>query len=151
METGREQFGLSWAGKGDCIKAVQAPSVATLKPCREESINFDTTENIFIEGENLEVLKLIEKSYFEKVKMIYIDPPYNTGKDFVYRDRWQDSVEEYLETTEQVDENGQRYSTNTEAGGRFHSNWLNMMYPRLYIARSLLQDNGVIFISIDDR
>jgi len=121
-----------------------------LRPCQEESVNFDTTENLIIEGDNLEVLKLLQKSYLGKVKMIYIDPPYNTGNDFIYPDDYTESLQTYLEYTGQVDSQGKKFSTNTEADGRFHSKWLNMMYPRLYLARNCLQDNGVIFVSVDD-
>ncbi len=125
-------------------------SLATFKPCREESVNFDQTENLFIEGDNLEVLKLLQKAYYGKVKMIYIDPPYNTGKEFIYPDKYAESLDTYLAYTGQVDAEGRKFSTNTEAEGRFHSKWLNMMLPRLYLARNLLREDGVIFISIDD-
>jgi adenine-specific DNA-methyltransferase len=150
IEDSRERFGMTWAGKSKCFRIIQDPSTGTLKPCREDSINFDSTKNLFIEGDNLEVLKLIQKSYYEKVKMIYIDPPYNTGKDFVYPDKFGEQVEQYLRITGQVDEEGKKTSTNTDTDGRFHSNWMNMMYPRLFLARNLLKNNGVIFISIDD-
>ncbi len=150
VEPGKERFGLSWPGKADCMKVIQQPSVATLKPARDESVNFDDTENLFIEGDNLEVLKLLQKSYFGKVKMIYIDPPYNTGNDFIYPDNFSESLDTYLEYTGQKDENGSRLSTNIDTAGRYHSRWLNMMYPRLYLARNLLTDDGLIFISIDD-
>lgn len=145
-----ERFGLNWPGKAECMKIIQKPSIATLKPVRDESINFDETENVFIEGENLEVLKLLQKAYFGKVKMIYIDPPYNTGKEFIYPDKYCEELKTYLAYTGQVDDNGRRFSTNTDTHGRFHSHWLNMMYPRLYLARNLLSEDGVIFISIDD-
>lgn len=150
VDAGKERFGLTWAGKADCFKAIQTPSTGTLLPCREESVDFDTTENLYIEGDNLEVLKLLQKSYLGKIKMIYIDPPYNTGKDFIYPDNYSESLETYLEYTGQTDENGRRFSTNQETDGRFHSKWLNMMYPRLFLARNLLREDGVIFISIDD-
>lgn len=150
IEVGKERYGLNWAGKSDCFKIIQQPSVGTLKPCREESVNFDDTENLFIEGDNLEVLKLLQKAYYGKVKMIYIDPPYNTGNDFIYPDNYSESLDTYLKYTGQVDAEGRKYSTNTEADGRFHTKWINMMYPRLYLARNLLRDDGVIFISIDD-
>ena len=150
VEPGRERFGLNWPGKAECMKIIQQPSVATLKPVRDESINFDETENLFIEGDNLEVLKLLQKAYFGKVKMIYIDPPYNTGKEFIYPDKYQENLDTYLAYTSQVDSNGHKFSTNTEKQGRYHSNWLNMMYPRLYLAKNLLREDGVIFISIDD-
>ena len=144
-----ERFGLQWPGKKDCFKVIQEPSIGTLKPCKEESVNWDTTENIFIEGDNLEVLKLLQKSYYGKIKMIYIDPPYNTGGEFIYPDRFQENLETYLAYTGQVNDEGKKFSTNTETSGRFHSNWLNMMYPRLFLARNLLKNDGVIFISID--
>jgi adenine-specific DNA-methyltransferase len=150
VDVGRERYGLTWPGKADCFKAIQAPSMGTLRPCPEESVNFDTTENLIIEGDNLEVLKLLQKSYLGKIKMIYIDPPYNTGNDFIYPDNYTESLQTYLEYTGQVDSQGKKFSTNTEADGRFHSKWLNMMYPRLYLARNLLQEDGVIFITIDD-
>ena len=150
VEPGKERYGLNWPGKAECMKIIQAPSIATLKPARDESVDFDTTENLFIEGDNLEVLKLLQKAYFGKVKMIYIDPPYNTGKEFIYPDKYQDNLDTYLAYTGQVDDEGKRFATNTDAGGRFHANWLNMMYLRLYLARNLLREDGVIFISIDD-
>jgi len=150
IEVGKERFGLNWAGKSECFKLIQQPSTGTLIPAKEESINFDTTENLFIEGDNLEVLKLLQKAYFGKVKMIYIDPPYNTGNDFVYTDDFKDNLKNYLELTGQVDSAGKKLTTNVESDGRFHSNWLNMMYPRLFLARNLLREDGVIFISIDD-
>ncbi len=149
-DSGKERFGLSWPGKAECMKIIQQPSVATLKPARDESVNFDETENLFIEGDNLEVLKLLQRSYFGKVKMIYIDPPYNTGKEFIYPDKYSETLDTYLEYTGQKDREGRKFSTNTDSQGRYHSNWLSMMYPRLYLARNLLRDDGVIFISIDD-
>lgn len=149
-DPGKERYGMNWPGKADCFKTIQQPSLATLRPCPEESVNFDTTENLIIEGDNLEVLKLLQKSYIAKIKMIYIDPPYNTGNDFIYPDNYAESLQTYLEYTNQVDDQGKKFSTNTDTDGRFHSKWLNMMYPRLYLARNLLQDEGVIFISIDD-
>ncbi len=145
-----EKFGITWKGKSDCYRVIQNTTDATLRPCIEESINFDDTQNVFIEGENLEVLKILQKSYSGKVKMIYIDPPYNTGKDFIYSDDYKDNLGTYLKYTNQKDERGKILSTNTESNGRYHSNWLSMMYPRLYLAKSLLKDDGVIFISIDD-
>ena len=140
----RERFGLNWSGKADCFKIIQKPTTATLRPYSEESIDFDTTQNLFIEGDNLEVLKLLQRSYSNKVKMIYIDPPYNTGKDFIYPDNYNENLDTYLRYTEQKDEEGLRFATNTESSGRYHSKWLSMMYPRLYLAKSLLQDDGVI-------
>src|SRR6266536_3133118 len=150
VDLGPERYGLSWAGKSDAIKAIQTLSTGTLLPCRDESINFDATENMIIEGDNLEVLKLLQRSYYGKIKMIYIDPPYNTGNDFIYPDDYTESLQTYLEYTGQVDAEGKKFGTNTEADGRFHSKWLNMMYPRLYLARNLLTDDGVILISVDD-
>lgn len=150
VEPGKERFGLNWPGKADCMKVIQTPSVGTLLPMRDESVNFDTTENLIIEGDNLEVLKLLQKSYFGKVKMIYIDPPYNTGNEFIYPDNYREGLEEYLKYSGQVDADGYKFSTNTESEGRFHSRWLSMMYPRLFLARNLMRDDGVIFISIDD-
>jgi len=150
VDAGKERFGLNWPGKAECMKIIQQPSIATLKPCREESVNFDETENLFIEGDNLEVLKLLQKSYFGKVKMIYIDPPYNTGKEFIYPDKYSETLDTYLAYTGQIDDEGKKFSTNTETTGRFHSRWLNMMYPRLYLAKNLLRDDGAVFISIDE-
>ena len=150
VDVGKERYGLTWPGKAECFKTIQAPSLGTLLPAPDESVNWDTTENLIIEGDNLEVLKLLQKSYLGKVKMIYIDPPYNTGNDFIYPDDYSESLKTYLEYTGQVDEEGRKFSTNTDTDGRFHSKWLNMMYPRLYLARNLLRDDGVIFISIDD-
>ena len=149
-ELGKERFGMNWPGKTDCFKIIQAPSVATLIPAKEESVNFDSTENLFIEGDNLEVLKLLQKSYYGKVKVIYIDPPYNTGSDFIYPDDYAENLDTYLRYTRQIDDVGRKYSTNAETDGRFHSKWMTMMYPRLYLAKNLLKDDGVIFISIDD-
>lgn len=150
FEARRELYGMDWPGKKECLKLIQQPSVATLKPCREESVNFDTTENLFIEGDNLEVLKLLQKSYYGKVKIIYIDPPYNTGEQFIYPDKYSETLETYLAYAGLVDDEGKKFSTNTPTEGRFHTRWLNMMYPRLYLARNLLREDGVIFISIDD-
>ncbi len=150
IEKEDDRFYFNWAGKNNIFKLIQAPAYGTLKPDKEKSIDFDKTENIVIVGENLETLKLLLKPYFGKVKMIYIDPPYNTGKDFIYRDNFKEPVRDYLEKTGQIDSEGQKLTTNTEASGRYHSDWLNFMYPRLFLARSLLRDDGVIFISIDD-
>lgn len=150
VDAGKERYGMNWPGKADCFKTIQKPSMATLVPAREESVNFDETENLIIEGDNLEVLKLLQKSYLGKVKMIYIDPPYNTGNDFIYPDDYSESLDTYLRYTGQVDAEGRKFSTNTEADGRFHSKWMNMMYPRLFLARNLLRHDGLIFISIDD-
>ena len=147
---GSERYGLNWAGKAEAIRTLQQASYATLTPMRDDSVNFDTSENLIIEGDNLEVLKLLQKSYHGKVKMIYIDPPYNTGGDFVYPDNFKEGLDTYLKYSGQADDEGFSYSTNKESGGRYHSNWLNMMYPRLFMAKSLLADDGVIFVSIDD-
>ena len=150
VDVGKERYGMTWPGKADCFKTIQAPSLGTLLPCPGESVNFEATENLIIEGDNLEVLKLLQKSYLGKVKMIYIDPPYNTGNDFIYPDNYTESLQTYLEYTGQVDAQGKKFGTNTDTDGRFHSKWLNMMYPRLYLARNLLREDGIIFISIDD-
>lgn len=150
VETEEEYYRFTWAGKSMARREANKPSTATLRPDKESSKDWDTTQNIFIEGDNLEVLKLLQKSYANKIKMIYIDPPYNTGKDFVYKDNYNDNLGNYLAITGQVDEEGKRISTNSESDGRYHSNWLNMMYPRLRLARNLMTDDGVIFISIDD-
>ncbi|WP_047218814.1 site-specific DNA-methyltransferase [Delftia lacustris] len=145
-----EKYGLNWHGKRRARQLALTPSSGTLRPCPEESVDWDSTQNLMIEGDNLEVLKLLQKSYAGKVKLIYIDPPYNTGKDFVYPDSFQDSIENYLELTGQA-VGGRRISSNVEASGRFHTDWLNMTYPRLRLARDLLSQDGSIFISIDDR
>ena len=145
-----EKYGLNWHGKRRARQLALTPSTGTLRPCPEDSVDWDTTQNLMIEGDNLEVLKLLQKSYAGKVKLIYIDPPYNTGKDFVYPDNFQDNIKNYLELTGQTGEGGKKLSSNTEASGRFHTDWLNMMYPRLKLARNLLREDGVIFISIDD-
>lgn len=150
VDPGKERFGLNWPGKADCMRTIQQPSVGTLLPMREESVNFDTTENLIIEGDNLEALKLLQKSYYGKVKMIYIDPPYNTGNEFIYPDNFQEGLQDYLRYSGQVDAEGLKLSANTESDGRYHSKWLTMMYPRLFLARNLLRDDGVIFVSIDD-
>ncbi len=150
VETGPEGFGMSWPGKAECAKTIQRQSVATLLPVEEESVNWDTTQNVIIEGDNLEVLKVIQKAYLGKVGLIYIDPPYNTGKDFVYPDNYSESLKTYLQYTKQVDDEGKLFSTNTEAAGRFHSKWMNMMYPRLSLSRNLLSNDGLICVSIDD-
>src|SRR5664279_4639226 len=144
-----EKYGLNWHGKRRARQLALTPSTGTLRPCPEESVDWETTQNLMIEGDNLEVLKLLQKSYAGKVKLIYIDPPYNTGKDFVYPDNFQDSIKNYLELTGQV-EGGAKISSNTEASGRFHTDWLNMMYPRLKVARNLLHQDGAILVSIGD-
>ena len=145
-----EKYGLNWHGKRQARQLALTPSTGTLRPCQEESVNWDTTQNLMIEGDNLEVLKLLQKSYSGKVKLVYIDPPYNTGKDFIYPDDYRDNIRNYLELTAQINDDNQKLSSNTEASGRFHTDWLNMMYPRLKIARNLLASNGVILISIGD-
>lgn len=150
IENEQERYQFTWNGKKKVIAGAQKPSKGTLRPIQEKSKDFDTTENLYIEGDNLEVLKLLQKSYNSKVKVIYIDPPYNTGKDFVYKDNFKDGVQNYLEQTGQIDSEGNTISTNTESNGRFHTDWLNMMYTRLKLAKNLLTDDGVIFISVDD-
>jgi adenine-specific DNA-methyltransferase len=150
VESEKERYGLSWSGKANCMKVIQQSSTGTLRPSLEDSVEFDKTENILIEGDNLEVLKILQKSYYGKIKLIYIDPPYNTGSEFIYPDNFQEGLQEYLKRTEQIDGNGFKISTNAEGGGRYHTNWLNMMYPRLYLARNLLKDDGVIAIHIDE-
>ena len=151
-----ERYVLNWAGKSDAFRVMQQPSSATLVPCREESVDFDNTQNIFIEGENMEVLKVLQKSYFNKIKMIYIDPPYNTGNDsFIYPDKFSETKEEYMRRVGDKDEDGYMtregmFRKNSKENGQYHSNWLNMMMPRLYLAKSLLREDGVIFVSIDD-
>lgn len=150
VEVGKERYGMTWPGKAECFRAIQSPSLATLRPSPDESVNFDTTENLIIEGDNLEVLKLLQKSYLGKIKLIYIDPPYNTGNDFIYPDNYAESLQTYLEYTGQVDAQGKKFGTNADTDGRFHSKWLNMMYPRLYLARNLLRDDGLVFVSVDD-
>jgi adenine-specific DNA-methyltransferase len=146
----RERYSFTWAGKTNAIRILQTPTRATLIPCPEQSLDFDTTQNLFIEGDNLEVLKLLYKPYFGRVKMIYIDPPYNTGNDFVYPDNYADPLDTYLKLTGQRDAEGNLLTTNPETSGRYHSAWLSMMYPRLFLARQLLREDGVIFVSIDD-
>lgn len=146
-----EKYGLTWHGKRAARKLALTPSIGTLRPAPEDSVDWDITQNLMIEGDNLEVLKLLQKSYAGKVKLIYIDPPYNTGKDFVYKDNFQDNIANYLELTGQVDGAGRKLSTNTESSGRFHTAWLNMILPRLKVARDLLMPNGVLFVSIDDK
>ena len=150
VDVGKEVFGMQWPGKAESIRLAKLPSHGTLSPDKKESVNFDKTQNLIIEGDNLEVLKLLKKSYQGKVKMIYIDPPYNTGNDFVYKDDFKDGIKNYLQQSGQIDDEGNLLSTNSETDGRFHSNWMNMMYPRLYLAQNLLQEDGLIFISIDD-
>ena len=150
VEGPQERYQLNWPGKREALLTANAPIAKTLRPCREESVDFDTTKNLFIEGDNLDALKLLQETYLGKVKMIYIDPPYNTGNDFIYEDDFAENAEEFLKRSNQKDEEGNRLVANTEANGRFHSDWLSMIYPRLKLARNLLQDDGVIFVSIDD-
>ena len=150
VDGNEERYQFTWPDKKKSVLLANAPINKTLRPCREESVDFDTTENLYIEGDNLEVLKLLQETYLGKIKMIYIDPPYNTGNDFVYEDDFAQSTDEYLANSGQFDEDGNRMVQNTESNGRFHTDWLNMIYPRLKLAKDLLTDDGVIFISIDD-
>ena len=150
VEGPQERFQLSWPGKRQALLAAHAPIAKTLRPCRDESLNFDGTGNLFIEGDNLEVLKLLQETYLGKIKMIYIDPPYNTGNDFLYKDNFAQSSEKFLRDSFQKDDEGLRLVANTSATGRFHSDWLSMMYSRLFLARNLLREDGIIFVSIDD-
>ena len=150
VDDSEERYRFVWNGKGDALRISQTPSTGTLRPDKESSKHWDETENLYIEGDNLEVLKLLQKSYFGKVKMIYIDPPYNTGNDFVYPDDYKDNLKNYKKLTGQVDGEGNSMTTNREYSGRYHTDWLNMMYPRLRLAKNLLKEDGVIFISIDD-
>jgi len=151
-----ERYALTWAGKSEAYKVLQTPSTATLRPERDKSVNFDTARHVFIEGENLEVLKVLQKAYFGKVKLIYIDPPYNTGSDsFIYPDRFQESKQDYLRRINDLADDGTLmregfFRKNSKESGHYHSNWLSMMLPRLYIARNLLREDGVIFVSCDD-
>jgi adenine-specific DNA-methyltransferase len=150
VDVREEKYGLNWHGKRRARQIALTPSLGTLRPCPEESVDWDTTQNLMIEGDNLEVLKLLQKSYAGKVKMIYIDPPYNTGKDFVYPDNFQDNIKNYLELTGQTDSEGRKISTNSEASGRFHTDWLNMVFPRIKLARNFLRNDGFFVASIDD-
>jgi adenine-specific DNA-methyltransferase len=150
VDDGPERYQFTWAGKRDAMRLLQTPTRATLVPCREESLNFDQTQHLFTEGDNLEVLKLLYKAYFGRVKMIYIDPPYNTGNDFIYPDNYADPLATYLQLTGQQDAEGNLLTSNPETSGRYHSAWLSMMYPRLFLARQLLREDGVIFVSVDD-
>ena len=150
VEGPQERYQLTWPGKREALLTANAPIAKTLRPCREESVDFDTTKNLFIEGDNLDALKLLQETYLNKVKLIYIDPPYNTGNDFIYEDDFAANTQTYLERSNQRGEEGQRFVANTEANGRFHSDWLTMIYPRLKLARNLLRDDGMIFVSIDD-
>ena len=150
VEGEQERYRLDWVGKKEAILTANAPIAKTLRPCTEESVNFDKTENLFIEGDNLEALKLLQENYLGKIKMIYIDPPYNTGNDFIYEDDFAENTDEFLQRSSQIDEEGNRLIANTESNGRFHSDWMSMMYSRLKLARNLLSDEGVLFISIDN-
>lgn len=145
-----ERYQFTWPDKKKAVLLANTPIDKTLRPCREESVDFDNTENLYIEGDNLEVLKLLHEAYLNKVKVIYIDPPYNTGNDFVYEDDFIQSMDEYRKNSGQFDDDGNRLVKNMDSNGRFHTDWLNMIYPRLKIAKDLLTDDGVIFISIDD-
>ena len=150
VEGPQERYHLNWPGKREALLAANAPIAKTLRPCREESVDFDTTKNLFIEGDNLDALKLLQETYLGKVKMIYIDPPYNTGNDFIYEDDFAEDAESYLRRSNQRDDKGNRLVANTAANGRFHSDWLSMLYPRLRLAHTLLKEDGLIFISIDN-
>ena len=150
VEGNDERYTLNWAGKKQAILTANSPINATLRPCREESVDFDNTKNLYIEGDNLDVLKLLRETYLGKVKMIYIDPPYNTGNDFVYEDDFATSTEDYLKASKTYDEQGYKMFQNNDSNGRFHSDWLSMMYIRLKLAKDLLSEDGVIFLSIDD-
>lgn len=146
----QERYHLNWPGKREALLTANAPIAKTLRPCREESVNFDTTQNLFIEGDNLDALKLLQETYLGKVKMIYIDPPYNTGNDFIYEDDFAEDLDSYIERSNQKDEKGNRLVANTESNGRYHSDWLSMIFTRLKLSRDLLAEDGVIFLSIDD-
>ena len=150
VEGSQERYQLNWPGKREALFTANAPIAKTLRPCREESVDFDTTQNLYIEGDNLDALKLLQETYLGKIKMIYIDPPYNTGKEFIYDDNFSENTDTYFQRSNQKDEVGNRMVANTETNGRFHSDWLSMMYPRLKLARNLLRDDGIVFISIDD-
>jgi adenine-specific DNA-methyltransferase len=150
VEPGPERFGLTWPGKAECMRVIQESSIGTLMPMPDDSVDWDTTQNVIIEGDNLEVLKLLQKAYYGKVKMIYIDPPYNTGKEFIYPDNFREGLADYLRYSGQTNDEGIKLTANAETDGRYHSKWLSMMYPRLFLARNLLTNDGVIFVSIDD-
>ena len=151
LDEAEEKYGLNWHGKRLARRRALTPSTGTLRPCPDESVEWDSTRHLMIDGDNLEVLKLLQKSYTNKVKLIYIDPPYNTGKDFVYRDNYNDGTTRYLKITGQLDGAGDKLCSNTDASGRFHTNWLNMMYPRLKVARTLMCQDGLIAVSIDQQ
>src|SRR5690554_4491417 len=150
VEGPQERYRLDWPGKREALALANAPIAKTLRPCREESVEFDTTQNLFIEGDNLEALKLLQENYLGKVKMIYIDPPYNTGNDFIYEDDFAEDADKYLKRSNQKDEEGSRLVANTEANGRFHSEWLSMIYPRIRLAKNMLAQDGAIFVSCDE-
>ena len=150
IDSKEERYQMTWPDKKKSILLANTPISATLRPCKEESVDFDHTQNLYIEGDNLDVLKLLQETYLGKIKMIYIDPPYNTGNDFIYNDDFAMDSDEYADVSGQYDERGNRLFQNTESNGRFHTDWLNMIYPRLKVAKDLLSDDGVIFISIDD-
>lgn len=150
VDEAKEKYQLTWPGKKEAVVTANTPTTNTLRPVREKSVNFDTTENVYIEGDNLEALKILQESYLGKIKCIYIDPPYNTGNDFIYKDNFNKDANQELIDSGQMDEEGNRLVANNQSNGKFHSNWLSMMYPRLKLARNLLTDDGVIFISIDD-
>ena len=150
VEGAEERYQFTWPDKRNAIRLANAPTTDTLRPCREESVDFDNTQNLYIEGDNLQVLKLLRENYLGKVKMIYIDPPYNTGNDFVYNDDFSQSAGEYMHNSGQEDEEGNRLVANTESNGRFHTDWLNMIYPRLKVAKDLLSEDGLLFISLND-
>ena len=151
VDENKERYQLTWPGKKEAILTANTPTNKTLRPARQKSVDFDNTQNIYIEGDNLEALKILQESYLNKIDIIYIDPPYNTGNDFIYNDKFNKEINVELEESGQIDEYNNRLTTNNESNGRFHSDWLSMMYPRLKLARNLLSDDGVIFISIDDR
>ncbi len=150
VDSGKERYGMIWPGKKDCFKTIQSQSIGTLRPSKNCGINTETTQHLFLEGDNLEVLKLLQKGYLNRIKLIYIDPPYNTGSDFIYPDSYSENLQTYLQYTNQIDSEGYKFGTNSETDGRFHSKWMNMIYPRLYLARNLLRQDGLIFISIDE-
>lgn len=150
VETGKERYGMVWPGKADCFKTVQSQSVGTLRLSEKCGVNTEKTQHLFLEGDNLEILKLLQKGYLNRIKLIYIDPPYNTGSDFIYPDSYGENLQTYLKYTNQIDSEGYKFGTNSETDGRFHSKWMNMIYPRLYLARQLLRQDGLIFISIDE-
>jgi len=151
VEGPQERYHLNWPGKREALLTANAPIAKTLRPVRSESVDFDTTKNLFIEGDNLDALKLLQETYLGKVKMIYIDPPYNTGNDFIYEDDFAESTGEYLRRSNQLNEEGMSLTWNSESNGRFHSDWISMLYSRIRLARNLLKDDGSIFISIDDK